>query len=55
MMNVFTEKTLGSPFTWAPSAISGSTHSGSTHNGSATRIAKDLLASRQLWNGLHAG
>lgn len=41
MMNVFTEKILGSPFTWAPSVIS--------------TIAMDLQASRQLWNARCAG
>jgi hypothetical protein len=44
MMNFFTEKTLGSPLTWAPHSISG-----------PSLIAKDLQASRQLWNGLLAG
>lgn len=50
MMNVLTQKIFGSPLTGAPSAISGSAASSK-----ASPIAIDLQASRQLWNGLHAG
>lgn len=43
MMIVFTEKILGSPLSWAPSASRGSA------------LAIDLQASRQLWTGPSAG